>query len=65
MPGAKGRADAAEPVWLGEVLLPATVADLVTWVNEGGPGVADPPVLVEIGSFSPTRQNRHELEEWR
>lgn len=62
LPGAAGRESAGEPVWIGEVNDPESTKDLVEWANQGGPGLAEEPVLVEIKKFSPTRLSRHELE---
>lgn len=62
MPGAAGSEAGAGPVWIGEVNDPAVTADIIEWVNEGGPGAAREPTLVEIQEFRPTRQSRQELE---
>lgn len=62
LPGSAGR-DFAEPVWVGEVNDQATTAEVIEWVQQGGPGIVDPPVLVDIKHFTPTRSNRHELDE--
>jgi len=62
MPGAAGADAGAGPAWIGEVIDPAVTADIIEWVNAGGPGVAREPTLVEIQGFRPTRQSRQELE---
>lgn len=61
-PSAEGRRAGARPVWLGEVLDDAAVADVVAWVRAGGPGVADPPELLDLAVFNPTRAARVALE---
>ena len=63
LPGREGRSAGSDPVWVGAVNDPDTTADLVGWVADGGPGAADEPTLVAIGTFRPSRLNRHELEE--
>ena len=63
VPGSAGRDGGGAAVWVGEVLDDATTADLVGWVDAGGPGLADEPVLVDLHGFRPSRLNRHELEE--
>jgi len=45
-PAPTARRRGATPVWFGLVLSPDVEADLVSWVQAGGPGVAElPPVL--------------------
>lgn len=51
-----------ETVWIGGANDDETTADIVAWLNDK----IDPerrPALVDIRQFSPTRLNRHELEE--
>ncbi len=62
LPGEAGRDSAGAPVWIGTVNDPETTRDLVQWANQGGPGLAEEPVLVQIQKFVPTRMSRHELE---
>ena len=61
LPGAAGVAAAAEPVWIGEVNDAVVTDDVIAWVQEGGPGVAPEPTLVQIQAFRPTRHSRQEL----
>lgn len=60
-PSPDARRAGARPVWLLGVLDPATVADIVTWVLDGGPGVADPPLIVDLRAFTPGRRVRRPL----
>lgn len=63
LPGEDGRAAGAEPVWIGQANDADTTADIVGWVEGGGPGTVPEPTLVAINAFRPSRLNRHELEE--
>ena len=63
VPGPEGRSAGAGPTWVGTTHDTDTTADIVSWVDAGGPGVAPEPPLVEIRGFRPNRLNRHELEE--
>ncbi len=54
--------DADEPVWIGGANVDETTADVVTWLSDDT-NPARRPALVDIRQFSPTRLNRHELEE--
>ncbi|SOR78071.1 MULTISPECIES: hypothetical protein [Streptomyces] len=57
-PSAEGRAAGARPVWLGLVNDPAATEDVVTWVREGGPGVAPLPEILDLYVFSPLARRR-------
>ncbi|WP_235564926.1 hypothetical protein [Modestobacter sp. Leaf380] len=61
-PTPAGRAAGARPVWLGGVLDEETTAEVVQWVADGGPGVAEPPGFLDIQVFSPSRRTRAEAE---
>ena len=60
-PSAQGRAAGARPAWILGVLNPDTVADIVEWVRTGGPGVADPPDILDLQLFTPARAARKSL----
>ena len=60
-PSPDGRRAGARPTWLLGVLDPATVADIVAWVHDGGPGIADPPLFVDLRVFTPGRKARRQL----
>ncbi|MCW2869956.1 MAG: hypothetical protein JWL99_1276, partial [Streptomyces oryziradicis] len=36
--------------------------DITTWVKNGGPGLADPPAILDLYTFTPSRRVRHELD---
>ncbi|MEU1485372.1 (2Fe-2S) ferredoxin domain-containing protein [Streptomyces sp. NPDC005752] len=61
-PSADGRRVGGRPVWLGLVNDPQAVADIATWAGEGGPGLADPPEILDLYAFSPSRRIRAGLE---
>ncbi|MEU0001253.1 (2Fe-2S) ferredoxin domain-containing protein [Streptomyces microflavus] len=62
-PSAEGRKAGGRPVWLGQVNNPGAVADITAWVNDGGPGLVDPPDVLDLYVFTPSRRVRHELED--
>lgn len=55
-PSAAGRAKDAHPVWLGLVNDAAATDDIAAWVRAGGPGLADPPAVLELYSIRPPRR---------
>ncbi|CAM5668469.1 (2Fe-2S) ferredoxin domain-containing protein [Streptomyces purpurascens] len=57
-PSAAGRAAGARPVWFGLVNDPAATEDIVSWVREGGPGVAPRPDILDLYAFSPLAKRR-------
>ncbi|KPC79081.1 MULTISPECIES: hypothetical protein [Streptomyces] len=61
-PSAEGRRAGGRPVWLGLVNDPHAVADIAAWAGEGGPGLADPPEILDLYAFSPSRRIRAGLE---
>ncbi|MEV6425948.1 (2Fe-2S) ferredoxin domain-containing protein [Streptomyces sp. NPDC051662] len=62
-PSAEGRRAGGRPVWLGLVNDPDAAADITTWVKNGGPGLADPPEILDLYAFTPSRRVRRELED--
>ncbi|GGL92944.1 hypothetical protein GCM10010129_40890 [Streptomyces fumigatiscleroticus] len=62
-PSAAGRAEGGRPVWLGLVNDPDATGDIVTWVRAGGPGLAEPPDILGLYVFSPSRRVRRTVEE--
>lgn len=62
-PSPEGRRAGARPMWLSGVLEPEAVEQVVAWVRGGGPGVVDPPGLLDLAVFTPSRRSRHEAGE--
>ena len=52
-PAPAARREGARPTWVRAVLDDATVDDIAAWVGAGGPGVAEPPLRVEVLAFRP------------
>ena len=59
-PSAEGRAAGGRPVWLGLVLDLEAVTDIADWVRDGGPGIAEPPAVLDLYAFTPSRRVRAE-----
>ena len=49
-------------VQTGEPLDPAT-ADIVAWVESGGPGITEPPGILDLYAFRPSRRVQAELHD--
>ncbi|GHF40431.1 hypothetical protein GCM10018790_17530 [Kitasatospora xanthocidica] len=62
-PSAEGRAAGGRPVWLGFVLMDEMIDDIAAWVRAGGPGLADPPGLLDLQLISVSRRVREGLAE--
>ncbi|MFD8298779.1 (2Fe-2S) ferredoxin domain-containing protein [Streptomyces bauhiniae] len=62
-PSAAGRKAGGRPVWLGLVNDRDAPADIAAWVESGGPGVTEPPGILDLYAFSPSRRVRAELDE--
>ncbi|MDX3073811.1 (2Fe-2S) ferredoxin domain-containing protein [Streptomyces sp. NPDC088354] len=52
-PSPRGRAAGGRPVWLGLVNDPGAVRDITAWVRAGGPGLAEPPEVLELYAIRP------------
>jgi hypothetical protein len=61
-PSPAGRAAGGRPVWLGLVNDPDASADITAWVRAGGPGLADPPDILDLYAFQPSRRVRRTLD---
>lgn len=62
-PSAAGRAAGGRPVWLGLVNGTDAAGDIAAWVEAGGPGLADPPGVLELYAFTPSRRIRQALSD--
>ncbi|HJD83357.1 (2Fe-2S) ferredoxin domain-containing protein [Kitasatospora aureofaciens] len=62
-PSTEGRAAGGRPVWLGFVLMDEMIDDIAAWVHAGGPGLADPPGLLDLQLISVSRRVREGLAE--
>ncbi|MFE6690959.1 (2Fe-2S) ferredoxin domain-containing protein [Streptomyces sp. NPDC057743] len=60
-PSADGRRAGGRPVWLGLVNDPDAARDITAWVKAGGPGLADPPGVLDLYAFTPSRRIRRPL----
>jgi len=61
-PSPAGRAAGARPVWVLGVLDAATEDEVTAWVRAGGPGIADPPGMLDLRVFQPARRIRAAIE---
>jgi hypothetical protein len=64
-PSEVGRRAGARPTWLAGVLDRAAVADIVAWVQGGGPGIATAPDVLELMEFRPSQLIRRRNAEGR
>ncbi|MFF1279699.1 (2Fe-2S) ferredoxin domain-containing protein [Streptomyces sp. NPDC058299] len=62
-PSPAGREAGGRPVWLGLVNDSDAGADIATWIEGGGPGLTEPPGILDLYAFSPSRRVRAELDE--
>ncbi|WP_221357884.1 (2Fe-2S) ferredoxin domain-containing protein [Streptomyces beigongshangae] len=60
-PSPAGRAAGGRPVWLGLVNDPDATADITSWIEQGGPGLADPPGVLDLYGFTPSRRVRGQV----
>ncbi|MCX4750874.1 (2Fe-2S) ferredoxin domain-containing protein [Kitasatospora sp. NBC_01287] len=61
-PSPQGRRAGGRPVWLGFVNDEDAARDITAWVAAGGPGLVEPPEILDLYSFSPSRRIRESLE---
>ncbi|MEV6168701.1 (2Fe-2S) ferredoxin domain-containing protein [Streptomyces sp. NPDC051954] len=57
-PSGAGRQAGAKPVWIGFAMDDDCTDELLCWVSEGGPGVAEPPAALELQFIRPPREAR-------
>ncbi|MFI8859435.1 (2Fe-2S) ferredoxin domain-containing protein [Streptomyces prasinus] len=62
-PSAEGRRAGGRPVWLGLVNDPDATTDITTWIKDGGPGITDPPGILDLYAFRPSRRVQAELHD--
>jgi (2Fe-2S) ferredoxin len=62
-PSAEGRRAGGRPVWLGLVNDVDAARDITAWVAAGGPGLAEPPGVLDLYAFQPSRRIRQGLGE--
>ncbi|RAG85650.1 (2Fe-2S) ferredoxin domain-containing protein [Streptacidiphilus pinicola] len=62
-PSADGRRAGGRPVWLGLVNDRDATSDIATWARNGGPGLADPPDILDLYAFQPSRRVRQAVED--
>lgn len=60
-PSVAGRAAGGRPTWLGMVNDADAGDDIAAWVRAGGPGIADPPGVLDLYAFTPPRRVRQAL----
>ncbi|MBQ0863773.1 (2Fe-2S) ferredoxin domain-containing protein [Streptomyces smyrnaeus] len=57
-PSTAGRRAGARAVWVGFAMDDDCTDDLLHWAAAGGPGVAEPPVALELQFIPPPREAR-------
>ncbi|WP_224282964.1 (2Fe-2S) ferredoxin domain-containing protein [Streptomyces sp. LS1784] len=62
-PSAEGRKAGGRPVWLALVNDAEAARDITAWVEAGGPGLADPPGVLDLYAFRPSRRIRQALDD--
>ncbi|MFC8433501.1 (2Fe-2S) ferredoxin domain-containing protein [Streptomyces sp. NPDC057253] len=55
-PSAAGRRAGAKAVWIGFVTDDEGTEEVVRWAAAGGPGVAEPPLTLELQFIEPPRE---------
>ncbi|MDT0451267.1 (2Fe-2S) ferredoxin domain-containing protein [Streptomyces hesseae] len=61
-PSTAGRAAGGRPVWLGLVNDDEALADIAAWVRAGGPGLVEPPGVLDLYEFTVSRRVGKALE---
>jgi hypothetical protein len=60
-PSPAGRRAGGRPVWLGLANDLDITADLARWIAADGPGLADPPDILDLYLINPSRRVRQQL----
>ena len=55
-PSMAGRLAGGRPVWLAMVNDHDVEADLIAWIEAGGPGLADAPAILDLYEYKPSRR---------
>jgi len=50
-------------MWFGLVNAPDASADITAWVSVGGPGLANPPDILDLYAFQPSRRVRRTFDD--
>ncbi|MER7397674.1 (2Fe-2S) ferredoxin domain-containing protein [Streptomyces sp. NPDC000151] len=61
-PSPEGRAAGGRPVWLGLVNDDDALADIAAWIRAGGPGIAEPPGVLDLYAMKVSRRVSASLE---
>lgn len=61
-PSPEGRAAGGRPVWLGLVNDDEALADIAAWIRAGGPGIAEPPGVLDLYAIKVSRRVSASLE---
>lgn len=62
-PSPAGRTAGGRPVCLGLVNDPDATGDIAAWIRAGGPGLAEPPDILDLYALDPSRRVRRALED--
>jgi (2Fe-2S) ferredoxin len=57
-PSAAGRRAGGRATWIGFAMDDSSTEELAEWAAAGGPGVAEPPVTLELQFISPPREGK-------
>jgi len=57
-PSAEGRRAGGRPVWVGFAMDDDCTDEVIGWAADGGPGIAGPPVTLELQFIRPPREAR-------
>ncbi|MFF6987809.1 (2Fe-2S) ferredoxin domain-containing protein [Streptomyces sp. NPDC010273] len=57
-PSAAGRRAAGRPTWVGFAMDDDCTEEVLQWAAAGGPGIAAPPVTLELQFIDPPREGR-------
>ena len=55
-PSVAGRLAGGRPLWLALVNDHDVEADIQSWIEAGGPGLADPPSVLDLYEYKPSRR---------